>query len=94
MATLLTTKSLGAGVCFTVALALMSAPALAHSCEEEIPRVEASIQEMPGDAFKDTAEFQLNKAKERLASGNEEACLKYVESARTAVEAEQMSNQD
>ena len=76
------------GVLVTLGLAGM--PAFAATCEEELPQIQAAIDAMPDDADKQVAEKQYGKAQERLSSGNEKACLKYLESARSAIEAEQM----
>lgn len=67
-----------------------SASAFDKTCEEEMPEIAALIQSIPDSADKHTAEHQYNKAKEKLAEGNERRCLLYLESARAAVEAEQM----
>lgn len=67
-----------------------SAHASGKTCEEEMPEIATLIQSIPDSADKHTAEHQYNKAKEKLAEGNERRCLLYLESARAAVEAEQM----
>lgn len=71
----------------TSMVVLAATSAFAKTCSEEIPIVESEIQEMSASADANTATHQLGKAKERLAAGKENSCLRYVESARSAVEA-------
>lgn len=72
------------------ALIASSASASEKSCEDEMPEIAALIQSIPGSADRNTAAHQYKKAQEKLAEGNERRCLLYLESARAAVEAEQM----
>ncbi len=73
-----------------LALIAMTGPVLAHTCEEEMPRIKAEIDAMPGSSDKNLAEHQYEKAQERLAAGKEASCLRYLEAARAAIEAFQM----
>jgi len=77
-----------------VAIFIVAAPAFAHSCAEELPTLEAQIVKMPDTADKNTATHQYERAKERLSAGKEKSCLRYVESARAAIEAWQMHDDD
>jgi hypothetical protein len=74
--------------------ALIAAPAFAHSCAEELPAIEAQIEKMPDSADKNTAAHQYERAKERHSAGKEKSCLRYLEAARSAIEAWQMHDDD
>ena len=67
-----------------------SASAFDKTCEEEMPEIKALIDQMPHDADRNTALHQYGKAQEKLAEGNERRCLLYLESARGAIDADQM----
>lgn len=75
-----------------LACILVAAPAYAKTCEEEMPEIKALIEGLHSGADKTTAEHQYEKAQQRLADGKERSCLLYLESARAAIEAEQMSD--
>ncbi len=76
------------------ALALFSEPTFAHSCAEELPKIEAQIESMTYSADKNLAKHQYERAKERLEAGKENSCLRYLEAARAAIEARQMHGDD
>lgn len=67
-----------------------TASAFDKTCEEEMPEIKALIDQMPHDAERNTALHQYGKAQEKLAEGNERRCLLYLESARSAIEQDQM----
>ena len=75
-------------------LVFSAVQASAQSCAEELPKIQAQIESMPGNADKNTAEHQYGKAQERLSAGKEKSCLRYAESARAAIEAWQMHDDD
>ncbi|QJF50214.1 hypothetical protein [Roseobacter ponti] len=77
---------------FCLALTLVTGPAAAATCAEELPEIKTQIDAMPEDADKHVAETQYAKAEKRLEEGKERACLLYLESARSAIQAEHMSN--
>jgi hypothetical protein len=77
-----------------LAIIALTGPAFAASCEEELVSIKAEIDAMPSNADKSLAEHQLGKAQERLAAGKESSCLRYVESARSAMEAWRMHDND
>ena len=75
---------------FAGLFSLLASPAFAHSCAEELPKIEAQIESMSDSADKNLARHQYEQAKERLSAGKENSCLRYVEAARSAIEARQM----
>ena len=76
-----------------LALAMLTVPAHSHNCEEELEIIRAEIDAMPGDSDKNLAEHQYEKAKERFAAGKEKSCLRYLGSARAAIEADRMHDE-
>lgn len=71
-----------------------AAPAVAKTCAEEMPEIKASIEAMTHNADFNVAEHQYQKAQERLAAGKENSCLRYLESARSAIQAANRHNDD
>lgn len=76
------------------ALVFTAAHASAQSCADELPKIKAQIESMPGNADKNLAEHQYEQAQERMSAGKEKSCLRYAESARAAIEAWQMHDDD
>ena len=80
---------------WSLAIALSSlSPVMAvaskASCAEELPIIKAEIDAMSSNSDKNLAQHQYERAQERLAAGKEESCLRYVGSARAAIEAWRM----
>jgi hypothetical protein len=73
-----------------LALGASDASANEKTCEQEMTEIKALIEQMPNDADKHVAEYQYGKAQQFLEQGNEHRCLIYLESARGAIDAEQM----
>ena len=64
------------------------------SCADRMAGIKAEIDAMPGDSDKNLAEHQFKKAQERQSAGKEKSCLRYLESARAAIEADRMHDAD
>lgn len=80
------------GVAILLAAGALSASASEKSCQQEMTEIKALIEQMPNDADKHVAEYQFGKAEKFLEAGNEHRCLIYLESARGAINAEQMGD--
>ncbi len=85
-------RSLCLSFSICLVFALFAGVAAAATCAEELSVIKTQIDAMPEDADKHVAETQYAKAEKRLEEGKERACLLYLESARSAIEAEHMSN--
>lgn len=62
----------------------------AKTCSEEMVIIKAEIDKMPSDSDKNLAVHQYEKAQERLSAGKEASCLRYLNSAHAAIEADRM----
>ena len=79
---------------FVAATMTFAGAVQAKTCSEEMPEIKSMIEAIPDSADKNTAAHQYGKAQERLSAGKEKSCLRYLESARAAIEAYQMHDDD